>query len=49
MKKFYVENCLLEQPFVKDDTKTVAEVLTDAAKTAGGSAKISKFARFDVG
>jgi len=49
MKKFYAENCLLEQPFVKDDSKTVAQVLTEAAKTAGGIAKITRFARFDVG
>ena len=49
MKKFYSENCLLEQPFVKDDSKTVAQVLTEAAKEAGGQAKIKGFVRFDVG
>jgi elongation factor Ts len=49
MKKFYEENCLLEQKFVKDDTKTVAQVLDEAAKQAGGSAKIKRFVRFDVG
>jgi len=49
MKKFYTENCLLEQPFVKDDSKTVAQMLAEAAKAAGGTAKISKFARFEVG
>jgi elongation factor Ts len=49
MKKFYAENCLLEQPFVKDNSKTVAQVLTDSAKAAGGTAKIRRFARFEVG
>ncbi len=49
MRKFYEENCLLEQKFVKDDTKTVAQVLADAAKSAGGSTKIKRFVRFDVG
>ncbi len=49
MKKFYAENCLLEQPFVKDDSKTVAQMLAEAAKAAGGTAKITRFARFDVG
>ncbi len=49
IKKFYVENCLLEQPFVKDDSKSVAQVLADAAKQAGGQAKIKRFVRFDVG
>jgi len=49
MKKFYSENCLLQQPFVKDDSKTVAQYLTDTAKQAGGQAKIKRFVRFEVG
>ncbi len=49
MKKYYAENCLLEQPFVKDDSKTIDQVLADAAKQAGGQAKIRRFVRFEVG
>ena len=49
MKKFFVENCLVEQRFVKDDSKSVAQVLEEAAKQAGGEAKIKRFVRFDVG
>ncbi|MBN1805641.1 MAG: translation elongation factor Ts [Sedimentisphaerales bacterium] len=49
MKKFFAENCLLEQPFVKDDSKSVSEVLAGAAKQAGGEAKIKRFVRFEVG
>jgi len=49
MRKFYTENCLLDQPFVKDDSKSVAQVLADAAKQAGGEAKIKRFVRFEVG
>ena len=49
LKKFYAENCLLEQPFVKDDSKSVRQVLTEAAKQAGGQASIKRFARFEVG
>jgi elongation factor Ts len=49
MKKFFAENCLLDQPFVKDDSKSVAQVLTDAAKQAGGEAAIKRFVRFEVG
>lgn len=49
MKKFYTENCLLEQRFVKDDSKTVAQVLDEAAKQAGGEAKIKRFVRFEIG
>ncbi len=48
LKKFFAEKCLLSQAFVKDDSKTVAEVLGEAAKEAGGEAKISEFVRFDV-
>lgn len=47
--KFLKENCLLEQPFVKDDSKTVSEVLQEAARSAGGRAKIKRFARFEIG
>ena len=49
MKKFFVENCLIEQQFVKDNTKSVLQVLDEAAKIAGGTAKIKKFARFEIG
>lgn len=49
MKKFFAENCLVEQPFVKDDSKTVAQVLDESAKQSGGKAKIKRFVRFEVG
>ncbi len=49
IKKFFAENCLLLQPFVKDNTKTVSQVLAEAAKQAGGQACIKRFVRFEVG
>ena len=49
IKKFYAENCLLQQPFVKDDSKSVEQILAEAAKQAGGEAKIKRFVRFEVG
>jgi elongation factor Ts len=49
MNKFYAENCLMQQPFVKDDSKSVEQVLNEAAKQAGGQAKIKRFVRFEVG
>jgi len=49
IQKFFAENCLLQQPFVKDDSKTVEQVLAEAAKQAGGEAKIARFVRFEVG
>ncbi len=47
--KFLKENCLLEQPFVKDDSKTVKEILQEAARAVGGRAKIKRFVRFEIG
>jgi len=49
MKKFFAENCLVEQRFVKDDSKTVKQVLDEATKESGGEAKIKRFVRFEVG
>lgn len=46
--KFLKDNCLVEQVFVKDDTKTVGQVLADAAKAAGGEAKIKRFIRIEI-
>jgi len=47
--KFFKENCLVDQPFVKDDTKTVGQALAEAAKAAGGQAKIKRFVRLEIG
>ncbi len=49
MEKFYAETCLLEQPFVKDSTLTVQELLTAAIAKTGENMRISRFARFVLG
>ncbi len=49
IKKFLQEQCLVEQPFVKDDSQTVAQILADTASQAGGQAKIKRFVRFEIG
>jgi len=49
MNKFFAENCVLQQAFVKDDSKTVEQVIAEAAKQAGGQASIKRFVRFEVG
>jgi len=49
LAKFYSDNCLLLQPFVKDDSRTVEQVVNDGAKQAGGTAKVVRFVRFEVG
>jgi len=49
IKKFVEENTLLGQKFVKDDKKSVKQVLDEAAKAAGGTAKIIQFVRYELG
>jgi elongation factor Ts len=49
IKRFVKDNTLLNQPFVMDDKKTVAQALDAVAKEAGGSAKIVGYKRFEVG
>jgi|SaaInl8_150m_RNA_FD_contig_81_644504_length_1898_multi_12_in_0_out_0_2 elongation factor Ts len=49
LKKYAKENTLANQMFVKDDKKTVAQALADAAKEIGGTAELTAFARFKVG
>jgi elongation factor Ts len=47
--KFLKDNCLVDQVFVKDDSKTIGQALIDAAKAAGGEAKIKRFVRVEIG
>ena len=42
MGKFYQDNCLLDQPFVKDDSRKVSAVI-------GSKFKVVRFARFEMG
>lgn len=47
--KFYSENCLLEQTFVKDGDFTVQKYLDSVAKKLGGSITVSQYVRFERG
>ena len=47
--KFYEENCLLQQEFVKDNSVNVEQYVTSVAKAAGGTAVIKSFVRFEKG
>jgi elongation factor Ts len=49
LKTFYKEVCLLEQPYVHDDKKTVAQALKEAEGKIGGPIVVSGFVRFAVG
>jgi len=49
LKKELKETCLLEQKFVKDGELTVAQYVSDSAKTLGKDVKIVSMARYEVG
>lgn len=49
IKKFYDENCLLHQTFVKDDSKTMDSYLKEMIATIGENVSIRRFARFEMG
>ena len=49
IKKFFKENCLVDQEFVKDGNLSVAQYTAKVAKDLGGDIKIVKFARFQKG
>lgn len=49
INKYYEENCLLQQAFVKENKLSVEKHIAEVAKTLGGSIKLVKFTRFEKG
>lgn len=49
LNKLYSSICLMQQPFVKNDQLTVAEVLQELIGKLGENIKIKRFARFEIG
>jgi elongation factor Ts len=49
MAKFYEEVCLIEQPFIKDQTVTIKELIGQKVGKLGENITIRRFARFKVG
>ena len=47
--KYYKENCLVEQPYIKDGDMTVAKFVAEKAKELGADIKIVSFVRFEKG
>lgn len=48
INKYYKEVCLLEQPFIKDDKKTIKDLLNDTIAVLGENMKIGRFARINL-
>ena len=49
MNKFFQENCLMEQAYIKDSEKKVLDLLTESIATLGENITISRYTRFAVG
>ena len=49
LNKFYEESVLLDQPFVKDPSKTVAEMVTEKVAKTGEKITIRRFTRYKMG
>ena len=47
--KYYTENCLLEQAYVKDDKLSVQKYVEASAKELGGKINVAEYVRFERG
>ena len=48
MEKFYEENCVLEQAFIKDTSVTIGELIKQKIALLGENINLGKFARFEI-
>lgn len=49
LKKYYAEVCLLEQPFIKEDKKTIKDLLNELISVLGENMQIGRFDRMVLG
>jgi elongation factor Ts len=49
LAKFYEEFCLLDQPFIKDQSQTIAQIVATKVAKLGENISVRRFARFKVG
>ncbi len=49
IEKFYKENCLLEQVFIKDGDKTVTDIINESIAKIGENINVSRFVRYFLG
>ncbi len=49
VKKFYEENCLLEQKFVKENSKSVQDVINEKVASIGEKITVRRFVRYQLG
>ncbi|MEG1751620.1 MAG: translation elongation factor Ts [Clostridia bacterium] len=49
VKKYYEDVCLLEQPFVKDTSKTIRQLIQESTLVIGEKISIRRFTRYEMG
>ena len=49
LRKFFTEVCLLDQPYVKDDSKTIDQYRAETVGTIGENIQIGRFTRYEIG
>jgi elongation factor Ts len=49
LEKFYQENCLIEQSFIKDPNRTIKQLVTDVIAKLGENITVRRFIRFQLG
>ena len=49
IRKFFAEVTLLEQPWVRDESKTIQQLVDDASKAAGAPLTVKRFVRYRMG
>jgi elongation factor Ts len=49
VKKFYKEVCLLDQPFIKDDSKTIQDLVNETIAVLGENIQVGRFCRMVLG
>ena len=49
VKKYYKEACLLEQPFIREDKKSVQDIINDQIAVLGENIQVGRFVRMNLG
>lgn len=49
LEKFYQDTCIIEQPFIKDEDKTIQDLINDAIAKLGENIVLRRFVRYEVG
>ena len=49
VSKFFQENCLMEQTYIKDSDKKIVDLMTETIATLGENITVNQFTRFAVG